>query len=259
MQLSPNPAELTPRLPSFLVLGTQKGGTTTLFSLLSQHPQVHLPDCKEVHYFSLHHEQGPDWYAQHFSAAREDQHCGDITPYYLFHPQAPARIQGLLPEARLVILLRDPVERALSHYFHALRHGFETLELEPALAAEGRRLSDAEATLALPGGVHFSHQKHSYVSRGRYGKQIAHYRRYFADQQLLVLKSEDLFHQPLGIWAKLLAFLQLNFVPLPPHRVDNSGSGEASSVSLHVRSKLREEFVSDVAFVRATYGFDWGW
>jgi hypothetical protein len=259
MQLSLNPAEPTPRLPAFLVLGTQKGGTTTLFSLLSQHPQVHLPACKEVHYFSLHHGQGPAWYAQHFSAAREDQLCGDITPYYLFHPQAPARIQALIPEARLVILLRDPVERALSHYFHAVRHGFETLELGAALAAEGHRLANAEATLARQGVAHFSHQKHSYKSRGRYRKQIEAYRCCFTDHQILVLKSEDLFHRPLWTWTRLLGFLQLDSVPLPAHRADNRGGGEASSVPTFIREQLREEFACDVAFVRATYGFDWGW
>jgi len=102
-----------PRLPDFLGLGTQKGGTSTLQTLLKTHPRVFLPACKEVHYFSLHAQQPTQWYADHYRKASRGQRCGDITPYYLFHPDAPERIRALLPKARLIVLLRDPVERCL--------------------------------------------------------------------------------------------------------------------------------------------------
>ena len=134
-------------LPDFLGIGVQKGGTTTLQRLLEQHPQVYLPPCKELHYFSLHYGQGEAWYQQQFEAAAPDQRCGEITPYYLFHPQVPARIHALLPEAKLIVLLRDPVERALSQVAHSMRLGLEPLELEEALAAESERLRGAEAVL----------------------------------------------------------------------------------------------------------------
>ena len=129
------------RLPHFLGLGTQKGGTTSLQKLLEQHPGVYLPPCKEVHYFSLHAEEPARWYAEHYRDARRGQRRGDITPFYLFHPDVPARIRALLPRARMIVLLRDPVERALSQVFHARRHGFETLEVADALAAEPERLA----------------------------------------------------------------------------------------------------------------------
>jgi hypothetical protein len=111
------------RWPDFLVLGTQKGGTTTLHHLLRQHPDVFLPSVKEVHFFSLHYGKGAAWYGEHFRGAQPQQRCGEITPYYLFHPEAPGRIHQLLPKARLIILLRDPVERLLSQYFHSRRLG----------------------------------------------------------------------------------------------------------------------------------------
>lgn len=259
MQRSHLPSDINPRLPAFLVLGTQKGGTTSLFTLLSQHPQVYLPGCKEVHYFSLNYELGPDWYAKHFSDAFHDQLCGDITPYYLFHPQAPARIHALLPEVRFVILLRDPVERAISQYFHAVRHGFEPLSLKDALALESDRLSDAEQVLQAVNGIHYSHQKHSYKARGHYQAQIEAYREFFEDDQFLVLKSEGLFRNSVQCWQSILTFLGLEHHPAPVLSAENSGEGESIAVPESLKLRLREEFVKDVEFVRENYGFDWGW
>jgi hypothetical protein len=259
MQNSSLTPDVRARFPCFLVLGAQKAGTTTLQALLGQHPQVFLPACKEVHYFSLHADRGDSWYASHFTDAASQQRCGDITPYYLFHPQAPARIRLLLPKARLVILLRDPVERALSHYFHARRHGFESLELEQALVAECDRLEGAEQQLSVPGAVHFSHQKHSYQARGHYDRQIQAYRALFPDHQILVLQSELLFRQPHLCWSLLLEFLALEPMPLPAVIAANAGGGEARQVSQALRERLRLHYAATTEFVKATYGIHWGW
>ena len=113
------------QLPDFLGIGVQKGGTTTLQRLLEQHPDLFLPKQKELHYFSLHYGKGEAWYRQQFAAAAPQQRCGEITPYYVFHPQAPQRIHALLPQAKLILLLRDPVERALSQFAHSRRLGLE--------------------------------------------------------------------------------------------------------------------------------------
>ena len=247
-------------LPHFLVIGTQKGGTTSLQKLLEQHPGVYLPPCKEVHYFSLHDQEPPSWYANHFRAAQPGQRRGDITPYYLFHPRAPQRIRALLPKVRLIVLLRDPVERTLSQYFHAQRHGFEVLELEEALAAETARLAGAEARLAEPGSTDYGHQKHSYLSRSRYELQLKRYEALFPQKQLLVLRSEDLFSTPKSSWDQIQRFLGLNPISLPSQLARaNAGRGEAKAVPAAIREQLRREFASTAATVKARYGFDWGW
>jgi hypothetical protein len=219
------------RLPEFLGVGVQKGGTTTLQLLLEHHPSAFLPAAKELHYFSLHYERGEAWYRESFAAAHSHQRCGEITPYYLFHPAAPARIQALLPQARLIVLLRDPVERALSQVFHSRRLGLEPLELEPALAAEAQRLVGAEAVLAAADGRHRSHQEHSYLARSRYEQQLPCFEALFPAEQLLVLRSEDLFAQPEWVWGQVLAFLHLEPWPLPLlDRPANAGRGEAAAV-----------------------------
>ena len=238
------------RLPDFLGLGTQKGGTTSLQKLLEQHPGVYLPPCKEVHYFSLHAQQPARWYAAHYGEARRGQRRGDITPFYLFHPDVPARIRLLLPQARMIVLLRDPVERALSQVFHARRHGFEALEVAEALAAEPERLGS---------GNPYSFQKHSYVARSRYLEQLDRYEALFPKRQLLVLKSEDLFSNTADVWEQIQRFLKLRSIPLPALPRANAGSGEAVEVAAGVRAHLRTALSATALGVKQRYGIDWGW
>lgn len=250
--------ELAPKLPFFIGLGAQKAGTTTLQRQLEQHPEVWLPQSKELHYFSLHYARGTEWYAGCFAGAGRGQRTGDITPYYLFHPAVPARLAALLPRARLVILLRDPVARSLSQYFHSRRLGLEPLPLEQALAAETVRLDGAEDDLQRPDGRHRSHQEHSYVARSRYEEQLARYEDRFPAQQLLICRSEDLFQDPAGTWARLLSFLELDPRPLPPGQiVANAGAGEAEGVPTRVREWLREQLAPTYQTMEARYGMVW--
>lgn len=246
-------------LPDALGIGVQKGGTTTLHHLLQAHPEVYLPACKEVHFFSKHYAAGPAWYARHFAEA--PAHCRriEITPYYVFHPMVPERVRALLPRVRLILLLRDPVERALSQLFHSRRLGFETLPAEQALAAECERLAGADAVLAQPDGLHQSHQEHSYLSRSRYELQLPRWRAAFAPEQLLVLRSEDLFDAPAAVWTRLQAFLQLTPVELPEGLAKpwNRGHGEADAVSSGLRAELRSQLEPTYAAMARDYGINW--
>ncbi|MDC0315966.1 sulfotransferase [Synechococcus sp. AH-551-G15] len=245
-------------MPKFLGLGVQKGGTTTLQLLLEQHPQVWLPPKKELHYFSLHYARGAQWYSDCFVEAKAKQCCGEITPYYIFHPQAPQRIAELIPDARLIVLLRDPVERCLSQYFHSCRWGLETLGLEQALAAEEDRLLGAELMLAPVGATHRSHQEHSYLARSRYEEQLARYELLFPSVQMLVLRSEDLFKDGPSVWELVQNFLRLDVVPFPDGVAPaNAGGGEASSVPVRVCQQLREQLAPTYLAIKERYGISW--
>ena len=246
------------RLPDFLGLGVQKGGTTTLHRLLERHPSVFLPPVKEVHYFSLHFGEGEAWYRNQFASAASGQRCGEVTPYYLFHPEVPQRVHALLPKARLIVLLRDPVERALSQYFHSRRLGFEPLPLEDALAAEAERLQGAKKQLQAPDGRHRSHQEHSYLCRSRYQEQLSRWQAFFPAEQLLVMRSEDLFKQPSAVWDRVLNFLELDSVPLPElAQPANAGSGEAAHVPATVKQRLREQLQSTYRWAVDQHGLEW--
>jgi len=246
------------RLPDFLGLGVQKGGTTTLQKLLEQHPGAFLPSAKELHFFSLRFSEGEAWYSDQFSPADIAQRCGEITPYYVFHPEAPARVHALLPNAKLIVLLRDPVARALSQYFHSRRLGLESLPIEQALAAEPERLRGASECLRAADGRHKSHQEQSYLSRSRYEKQLPAWQELYPAEQLLMLRSEDLFAQPTLAWERVLQFLELPLIPLPELSAPaNAGRREAASVGPELRQSLCEQLQPTYAWAAERHGLEW--
>lgn len=127
-------------LPTFLVIGAEKSGTTWLFDVLARHPDIYLPDTKELSFFN-HHETnlktsdyfanlGLPWYEAFYANFREEIAAGDVSPMYLCDDMAPERIAATIPSARLIVILRDPVERAISHYWmaHNKRHVTESLQ-----------------------------------------------------------------------------------------------------------------------------------
>ena len=244
--------------PHFLGIGTQKGGTTTLYQLLKPHPDVYLPDNKEVHYFTKHYGQGEAWYLEHFQAAQPGQLRGEITPYYLFHEAAPERIHALRRNMRLIALLRDPVERSLSQYFHSKRLGLEDLPLEQALEAEAARLAGSEAVIRQPGGTHGSHQEHSYLARSRYELQLQRYFNLFGRQNVLVLRSEDLFEQPQASLEALSGFLGIRpFAAETTVPRANSGAGEANAVDAGVRQELMQKLAPTYEWLERELGLSW--
>jgi hypothetical protein len=246
------------KLPHFIVIGAQKSGTTSLHEWLLHHPDVFLAAIKETHYFTTYFDQPVRWYANHYAQARAGQLRGDITPYYAFHPYVPERIATLLPTVRLVYLVRDPVKRAISHYFHAFRLGKELLSIDHALAAETERLAGSYDRLRAPGSHDAMHQSNSYVARSRYENQILHYRRFFPNKQLLVLRSEDLFANDPQTWQRLLQHIGAPMIPLDrllPQA--NAGRGESMNVAQSTRDALRDNLDPTYRWMASEYGIRW--
>ena len=206
-------------LPDFLVIGAQRCGTSSLFKYLVQHPRVGRPLRKEVEYFTVRFDRGPAWYRAHFPLrarravarlAGRDLRTFEATPDYLFFPGAAARAAELLPEARLVALVRDPVERAWSHYRHVVRLGREPLGFDEAIEAEPERLAgEVERALADPAYPARSLRLHSYAARGRYAEHLAPWIERYGRQRLLVVRAEDLFADPEATYREILRFLGL--------------------------------------------------
>jgi hypothetical protein len=146
---------------------------------------------------------------------------GEASPYYLFHPHVPGRVAEHLPGVKLIALLRDPVQRAYSHYQHEVAGGFETLSFEEAIEAEPARLAgETERLLAEPLYNSFAHQHHSYVARGHYAEQLDRWRPLFGDGQLLMLSSERFFADPGRTFGRVLDSWSCR--PSPP--TDGSGT-----------------------------------
>lgn len=239
------------RLPNFLIIGAQKSGTTSMHNMLKNHPFIYLPAKKEIHYFTKHYAIGLNWYSRHFKDAKIEQSCGEATPYYIFHPEAPQRIQALIPRVKLIALLRDPVERTLSAYFHSRRLGLDSLSIEQAFAAEPERVQSGHPT-------HLQH--HSYMRRSQYLEQLDRYEELFPREQILVLKSEEFFKSPSTIWKRIEKFLQIPRAK-PPHVTPhcNSGLNEAIEVKEELREKLREAHRETARGIEKRYGFSWDW
>ncbi len=232
-------------LPSALVIGAQRSGTTSLFNYLVRHPDVVPPLAKEIHYFDLHYARGERWYRGRFRFAwrlRGGAITLDAAPYYLPHPLAPDRAAGLLPEVKLVAVLRNPVERAYSHYQHEVRDGRETLSFPEAIAQEAARLAGEEERLSSePGYYSYNHHRYSYTRRGLYLDQLRRWETRFGRDRLLVLQSEAMFRDPAGTMERVHAFLGLR-----PHR---SGSYKAfyqgsydREIPAELRRRLAEYF-----------------
>ncbi|MFP4475807.1 MAG: sulfotransferase domain-containing protein [Desulfatibacillaceae bacterium] len=197
-------------LPDFVIIGAQKAGTSSLHYYLAQHEQVGMSFDKEVHFFDLNHEKGVNWYRARFPLALAARRIavGEASPYYMVHPHVPGRLHGLLPSARLILLLRDPTQRAVSHYFHEHRKGREPLPIMQALEAEEERIAgEWERMVADPSYTSRAHQSFSYKQRGHYAEQIERYLEYFDRKQTLVLQSERLFTDPAATVGEVCRFL----------------------------------------------------
>ncbi|GAA5072312.1 hypothetical protein HNP84_003852 [Thermocatellispora tengchongensis] len=216
-------------LPGFLIVGAQRCGTTSLYRALAQHPLVLKPVLRKgVHYFDVAYHRGPAWYQAHFplrtTAARLRRRYGhrplafESSPYYLFHPLATPRIAWDLPGVKLIVLVRDPVERAYSAHAHELARGFEREpSFERAVQMEEERLAgEAERLCAAPHSISHAHRHHAYLARGRYAEQLSRLELLVGRDRVLVLDSHRFFADPEATFDRVLAFLGLPHLGPPP-------------------------------------------
>ena len=206
------------RLPDFLVIGAQKGGTTSLYYYLVEHPQVRPSFREEVHFFDNNYGREIGWYRAHFPTEKKgaDFLVGEATPYYLFHPHAPARVAVTVPDAKLLVLLRNPVDRAYSHYQHQLRRHREWLSFEEAIEREPERLAgETERMLCDESYYSLAYQRHSYLARGRYNEQLQAWFRLFPRDQFLIRDAETFRTETGKIYSEVLDFLGL-----PQYKLD---------------------------------------
>ncbi|WP_188192639.1 sulfotransferase domain-containing protein [Nonomuraea sp. SYSU D8015] len=224
-------------LPSFLIAGAQRCGTTSMYRALAQHPLLLKPVLhKGVHYFDVAYWRGLSWYQGHFplrvSAALLGHRYGaraqafESSPYYLFHPLAGERIAADLPGVKLIVLVRDPVERACSAHAHELARGYETeSHFEYAIELESRRLAGAEELLRQsPYALHRSHRHHAYLARGRYADQLDRLEPFFGPDRILVLDSHRFFEDPEQVYDRVLEFLGMPHLGYPTFERHNGRS-----------------------------------
>ena len=182
-------------LPNFLIIGSQKAGTTSLYHILKEHPQIFMSDTKEINFFFKDEEYacGPESYAKHFADSANQLARGEASPGYICHPEAPARIHALLPDVKLILTVRDPIKRAISQYWDNRRH-----------------LNESH-TFAEAVDLYLSDEYHpdeiGYFSRGVYMRYIRRYLEFFPRENMLILPFEEMLTDAESFYKRIFTFL----------------------------------------------------
>ncbi len=239
------------KLPDFLVIGAQKAGTSSLFKYLAEHPDVARPVQKEIAFFSLNYGRGLGWYRAHFPSRRSDRMAFEATPHYLFCPEVPPRVVAQLPEVKAIAVLRDPIDRAVSQYWHMRRRAFESREMQDALLAP--------ESLASPAHCDPPVLRHSYVARGYYAEQLRRWLEFVPRERLLVIRSDDLFGRTAETYASVLRFLGLPPFELSAYPNYTPGKNKLTGAGDALVDRLKEVYAPHAADLQSLLGSEWSW
>lgn len=261
-------------LPDFLVIGTKRGGTTSFYFDLIEHPAIvrlfppPLPGIKPdatkgVHYFDSNYTRGENWYrsympslgarAVHAARLHDPVLTGEASPYYLFHPDAARRAHALIPDAKIIVLVREPTMRTYSHWKERRRGGAEPLEFEAALDAEPKRLAgERERLMADPSYASYAWEQQSYATQSIYSPSLRAWSDLYGHEQVKVLSSEHYYANPAAALRGVDTFLGLTPRTQSSGKVRNAAPGEPLPET--VRSRLGSEFAESNAYLLATYG-----
>lgn len=241
--------------PSFLIIGGIRCGTTSLIRYLGQHPRVEISSTKEVHYFDWNFDRGRDWYRSWFplKSGRRNVIVGESSPAYLMDPRVPERVAEEMPDARLILLVRDPVERAHSHYRLRKAKGLESAEsFAEALADEPRRMRAAD-TSQRRRGVRIE----TYFHQGEYAAGLERWLATFDREQILTMQSEKFFLDPTASYAEVLEFLGVAPHDLGRYEVHNSAP--FTDIDPDVRASLSARYREPNERLYELVGDEFGW
>jgi hypothetical protein len=261
---------LSPRfgcLPDFLIIGAQKCGTTSLFNYLKQHPDVFPPKIKEVGYFDRYYNHGLNWYRSNFPfiftkvknrMLRKNFMTFEASTGYILNPNSLKRIKNTIPKAKLILMIRNPVDRAYSHYRHSVRMNKEDLPFHKAIKAEKKRIGHSWEKYNT--GIDFYDLKiafYSYLRTGIYADQIENLFRLFPRNQIHIIKSEDFFRKPSEPFNEVLKFLGLKHYKIAHFKKYNVG--ESYPLDKIMRNQLVDYFRPHNQRLYDHLNMDLGW
>lgn len=261
--------------PDFLIIGCKRGGTTSLFNYLLMHPGVlglfpRNREKKSTDYFFSHtYVRGGRWYQSHFHSERYRTFLarrlgyrplgGEASPYYCWDPRIAERVVRTSQTVKAIMLVRDPVERAWSHYLERVQNGVEPLDFEDALAAEPERLAGELDRMMSDASYHSTEfDWYSYRSRGDYLPQIRRWESILGRDKLLVLRSEDLYSDTQQVVNEVFEFIGVPRFDLPTEKVYNA-SRLRRDMPEGAASDLRHHFAPKVKELEAHLGRSLGW
>jgi hypothetical protein len=259
-------------MPDFIIIGAMRGGTTSLYSYMTDHPNIGPAYRKEIHFFDVQYRKGAAWYQAQFPSIVQKYYTervqkqrfitGESSPYYLFYPHAAKRIAKALPHVKLIVLLRNPVTRAYSHYYHEVAGGHEKLTFEEAIAREEERIGQERGKIACDEAyVSFSHRHFSYLARGIYVEQLKMWMNYFPREQFLILKSEDFYADPASGLKQTLEFMGLSTMGMKESKdeYEQLNITKPPKMEAALRKRLSAYFEPHNAQLYEYLGVNYGW
>ncbi|MEL7038619.1 MAG: tetratricopeptide repeat protein [Cyanobacteria bacterium J06592_8] len=212
--------------PNFIVIGTQKGGTTSLYYYLAKHPQIMPSLIKEIDFWSTKYQRGLDWYLAHFPP-RINQNIlsGEATPSYLDHRDAAERLFQVFPKTKLIVVLRNPIDRAISHYYQWIEMNWESRSIEEAMMSELEKFNDPNPQ--------YWNQPNSYIARGIYVEFLKKWLEIFPREQIFIMGSEVFYANPVIALEQIFKFLGLSNYPLAEYQKYNTRSYPNVDPSIH--------------------------
>ncbi len=254
-------------LPDYVIIGAMRCGTSRFYGLLTKHPLIKGAAAKELHYFDRpeRFEQGLEWYRKCFPPPeRQDGHrtiTGEATPRYLFEPLVPERMAQVVPEARLIVLLRNPVDRAYSQYHKSVRSGRESRSFQETVEEELASLAGAESSGHGRSRDDSDGSAYTQLSRGIYVDQLVRWRKFFDEEQMLVLKSEDFFKHQADTLKLVQEFLGLPYreIEIPSRKTSRQSTYEYEPMDPALRQRLEAFFEPHNKRLYDYLGRDFGW
>jgi hypothetical protein len=251
MLLSSSAGNIMTTKVNFVICGTQKGGTAALDMYLRAHPEICMANEKEVHFFDNEDNFRTDAidygsYHSFFSPTPRHKVIGEATPIYMYWRDAPRRIWQYNPDMKLIVLLRNPIDRAYSHWNMEQLEKRDNASFWDAIHSEEERCREA-----LP----YQHRVYSYIDRGFYLEQLKRLWAYFPKQQVLILKNEDLQKRPNETLQRVFTFIGVSLLPLL-NPVSVHGFPHTSSISKAERDYLRSVFEHEIRALERVLGWD---
>lgn len=230
--------------PDFLLIGSQKAATTTLHAYLAQNPHLQAANIKEAHFFNMHYDRGLNYYKSCFPIRKADTLAFETTPDYIDHPLAPQLCHQAIPEAKLILTMREPVERAFSHFnfVQGYHEAERSLTFEAGLAQEKERMQQAMDTLTTDryNAARWL-SNHGYVRKGEYASHLERWLQYYPKEQFLFIEFEDIKHRIHEVIERICAFLEV-----PVHRVEQkktlNKTAYRAQIAAQTQAQLKAHF-----------------
>ena len=236
-------------LPNFILFGVSRSGTTSLYQYLSQHPNIEPCAVKETRFFDMYYERGINWYRMNYPSVwqkfvftklkNKKFITGEASGAYIENPHTPKRIHDLDPNIKLILLVRNPVDRAFSHYIRKMKNGSEKLSFEESIEQEKSRIQGEQDKMEK-NEKYYSSIFHSlgYLTKGLYAIPLKNWLKYFSMKQILVLENGEFLHDPEKVYNRAIEFLGLPKWKLPEYKKFSK-----QRLSIEMDPKTREKLL----------------